>query len=52
MFFRQQGGLGLVAATTFTVTENKRQTQRWQYVESTADDRITLREEWELERVK
>ncbi len=52
VFFRNQGGLGLVAAATFTVTENKRDTQRWQYVEADAQNQITLREEWELERVK
>ncbi len=52
VFSRQQGNLGLVAAATFTVTENKRDSQRWQYIESTSDDRIIQRETWELERVK
>lgn len=52
VFFRDQGGLGLTAATTFTVTESKRDSQRWLYVEVNSADQVLLREEWELERVK
>lgn len=52
VFARDQGSLGLTAAATFTVTEYKRDSQRWLYLQADADDQIIFREEWELVRGK